>query len=418
MRKTAFHEVKHPSLVEAVKPLRNLTYLFGVLPNWLSQNEPTLLSVVASFIGIFLNLALTSLLLAYQVFQLIMEVKKSSSIENFFQQTILIFVWICIYATGLSFHLYCLKKRTSFMSYIDDWSILEQNPAIRKHLGFFQSEHTFIYRLLYGVYIATGLVSVIGTLIRVIFQPNEIFLLSHHRIITETLTSPVIWFIHVESMFIFIFVIALAEMFPTFVFYHGVLAIRSLEQHVHHYFKFQVSIRPIKSSQVGNLFADETIFEDQLKLVWTQMEKIRGFVGRANQMFGPLIFISHGCTFVFACSLTYFVLRNINTSPASELFKLILIALTNVARLIVPVLVMDRLPRSCRQFQASLSEQLGENWFLLTENERSIVSTFLNHAQNTCMSVTPSDLYGVNRSLLLSMLSLTVTYIVILLQSK
>ena len=93
MRKTAFHEVKHPSLVEAVKPLRNLTYLFGVLPNWLSENESTLLSVVASFVGIFLNFALTSLLLAYQVFQLITEVKKSSSIH----QTILIFVWICIH---------------------------------------------------------------------------------------------------------------------------------------------------------------------------------------------------------------------------------------------------------------------------------------------------------------------------------
>ena len=304
------------------------------------------------------------------------------------------------------------------MSYIDDWSVVEQHPAIRTHLGFFQSEHTFTYRLLCGVYIVTGIVTVTGTLATVIFQPDEPFLLSHHPILTEMLTSPVLCFIHVESMFIFIIATALAEMLPVFVYYHGVLAVRSLEQHVRHHFKFQVSIRPIKSSQVANLFADQTIFEDQLKLVWTQMEKIRGFVGRANQMFGPLIFISHGCTFVFACSLTYFVLRNINTSPASELFKLILIALTNVARLIVPVLVMDRLPRSCRQFQASLSEQLGENWFLLTENERSIVSTFLNRAQNSCMSVTPSDLYGVNRSLLLSMLSLTVTYIVILLQSK
>jgi 7tm Chemosensory receptor len=414
MRPTAFHKVKHPSLVEAVKPLRNLTYLFGVLPNWSSENEPNLLTVVASFIGIFLNLALTSLLLAYQVFQLIMEVKKSSSIH----QIIMILLWICIYATGLSFHLYCLKKRTSLMSYIDDWSIVEQHPAIRKHLGFFQSEHTFTYRLLYGVYIVTEIVSIAGILTSVVFQPDQIFLLSHHRIFTEMLTSPVICFIHVETFFIFVIISALAQMFPTFVYHHGVLAISSLEQHVRHYFKFEVSIRPIKSSQVGNLFADQTIFEEQLKLAWTQMEKIRGFVGRANQIFGPLILIHHGCIFILACCLTYTVLRSINTSPASELFKLILIALVNVAHLIVPVLVMDRLSRSCRQFQASLSELFSENWFLLSENERSIVSTFLNRAQSTYMSVSPSDLYGVNRSLLLSMLSLTVTYIVILFQSK
>jgi hypothetical protein len=79
---------------------------------------------------------------------------------------------------------------------------------------------------------------------------------------------------------------------------------------------------------------------------------------------------------------------------------------------------MDQLQRSAHSFKTTVAAFLTENWFLLTDRERHVVEAFLTRLQDATPTAAPLDLYSSSRCLLLQMLSLAITYIIIMLQSK
>ena len=71
----------------------------------------------------------------------------------------------------------------------------------------------------------------------------------------------------------------------------------------------------------------------------------------------------------------------------------------------------------CRnQLQTSVAALLSQKWYELSEDERHLVAAFQVRLANGDLAASPFGFYNVKPSNLLSMLSLILTYVIVLLQ--
>jgi len=128
--------------------------------------------------------------------------------------------------------------------------------------------------------------------------------------------------------------------------------------------------------------------------------------------------IGHGLKLVMICSLIHSTLYYLNSLDTLNIVMHLVNALFFTLRLGSCVLMASELHHSSRQLKARLSLLASRYWSLMTKDEKYIILAFTSRLKSTALAASPWELYTIDRGLLLRILSLTVTYIVILLQSK
>lgn len=78
--------------------------------------------------------------------------------------------------------------------------------------------------------------------------------------------------------------------------------------------------------------------------------------------------------------------------------------------------LVSHLHLSCGQLQASAAALLSQKWHSLAEEDRSLLVAFQARLSYGTLAASPFEMYAVKPSNLVSMLSLILTYIVVLLQ--
>ncbi len=139
--------------------------------------------------------------------------------------------------------------------------------------------------------------------------------------------------------------------------------------------------------------------------LWSRFEALKMMVGRADDLFGPLIILCQSYLFFNLCGYIYFLLKSMTDSvlePRSNIVKPLFLLSPLLWRLIVTI----SLHRSCSELLSVLSYFSNQRANCSGKEERRMVSSCL------------SGLNQIKPSIFPTLLSLIVTYTIILLQTS
>lgn len=93
-------------------------------------------------------------------------------------------------------------------------------------------------------------------------------------------------------------------------------------------------------------------------------------------------------------------------------------AAATILRFTTTILLCSKIHRANESLQSKISRYLAVTWFRLKPKERQFFTAFLVRVQDRGTVASPLGLYPIRPSILLALLSLLVTYLIVLLQSS
>ena len=244
--------------------------------------------------------------------------------------------------------------------------------------------------------------------------PDASFFLSHYPTLRETLTIPVVLAIHIIIHNLVWIMFSLLDLVPGIVFYCAGKHIQSIEQQLKEDFETLLlhtsEIHPI--SFISNKEAGLIIeFCNRLRQTWFKYAELVDLVGTANRTFGILMLIDHGIQFFLNCTFIFMLLLS---SKDLEFDK---VTITGTAigmrlRFTTGLLQAAHLHSSSTNLKATASSLLSQHCYKMTKEEREVHLLLINRLWDHQLSACPlGQLYCVPNSILLTILSLTVSYI-------
>jgi len=199
-----------------------------------------------------------------------------------------------------------------------------------------------------------------------------------------------------------------ADLVPAFVYYHAAKNIEAIEKEV-------------RLLLMNDRFERLT----RIKLIWFRFEEWRRLIRRADQLFGAIIILNHGTSFFLiccdVCSVLNYVKIQVGNDNGSienqEGFGQILFILANILRLAFSIFMMAKIPKECDSLSTTLIHISNFQYHSAGKEERHMMKSFINRLQFGGLVASPAGFYSITPSILLTMLSLIVTYSVIMLQT-
>jgi len=199
----------------------------------------------------------------------------------------------------------------------------------------------------------------------------------------------------------------LIDIVPTMVYYHAANVLEAMKSEVRELTKDPAS----PSSKVNTIYS-----------LWSGFETLTEMVRRADHLFGSVVVINQGILFSNICGVVYVLLRMLKMQSVDQPNQQVLISLfcflfLYPARLLFTISFMSKLKVSSCELFSALSFYSNRREYNWDKEERKIVHSFLRRLYQTELAACPSGFYVVKTSVFLSMLSLIVTYSIILLQT-
>ena len=240
--------------------------------------------------------------------------------------------------------------------------------------------------------------------------PDAPFLLSHYPTLRDALTMPVVITIHLAGIFISWVGFSLLDVVPGIVFYCAGKQIESIRQQLTDDFDSKL-LNP------RNTAITSTDFGTRLRQTWFKYEALFDLVAEANRTFGILMFLDHGIKFFLTCSLTFMALSYTEDVGIDKM------TVTGTAgafafRFVAGLLPAAHLHSSSSNLLTTASSLLSKHFYKMTQEEREVVVLFIERLRDHQLTASPLGLYCVTNSILLTVLSLTVSYVIVLVQLK
>ena len=155
--------------------------------------------------------------------------------------------------------------------------------------------------------------------------------------------------------------------------------------------------------------------EKPCRFLWKKYESIQKLVDSANQLFGLIMIVNQFC---FICSTCLSIYR-LTEEPIDSIDVSIFAA--NVISAIAKTLLLNwlysHLPLSCGELKKSVSALLSEKWHLMPQDHQNYLNCFYNRLNGGELAACPLNLFTIDRSNLLSLLTLHISYTIVLIQS-
>lgn len=223
--------------------------------------------------------------------------------------------------------------------------------------------------------------------------------------------------------------IMISDMVPSVVYKHAAIHLRALESKLGTILNERLTERSAgvwqnKVTAVG-LYGDGPVTDSNSKLTADYLnhllihyDTIRSLVIRADNIFGPHIIFNHGLHFFTICTLVYTLLHDLkgNAHSMADIYFCLPFLFVFLVRFFVCVLLMSSVHQSIVQLRSTLAYAQTQIDQWLNEHERRILDNFVNRLANDKLAASPLGLYTINHSIFLKMLSLTVSYTIVLLQ--
>ena len=325
-----------------------------------------------------------------------------------------------------------LRDRSKFLAFFDDWHRLECELVASSTDGFICRSKK-MHNVMYAAYVCLMAITFTFTGIDFIDHSGSSYLLSTYKVLVDVLTLPTLGAIQLLTLFIVWILLTMADFVPAFCFYHAALAIRQLEKDVRVVFE-KLTVK--NEERIGHLSVDviylnislhhnnlDDHFRSALHNIWKRLEHINRMTERANKLFGKLVAFGHCVAVVMISALLYSTLyyfKDVGNGLADRVACLFMNLVGFTVRLVSCSLITSTLQRAARQMRITMTFLLSEHWEEIRKKDRDLVFLFHGRLQHQCdtLSASPLGLYNVTPSILLSILSVVVSYVIVLITSK
>ncbi len=395
------------SLERSLAPLWKFTYYGGMLLDWCRpiHRGRSCTIIRCLVIALALTIALCKLL------SLTLELERAITNPGIeFQDIITLIARISFQPIILLTWLLFLIRRRKYLDFFRDWAKQESlTPA-----------WTVDYSSIRQLYLSVNAVFCIFHVCLVLFSVYLV-VVADQKISQDVLIYylPNLWnstwfsvVIRVKFVLCTLFTvtfITVADLVPSFVYYHAAKNIEAIEREIR--------------LQVMNDGSDRFT---RIKQIWYRFEEWRRLIRSADQLFGEIIISNHGTSFIIICCdvcsvLNYFKNQKFGRSSNGydyfDGYGHIMFILFNTLRLVFGIFMMAKIPKECDSLSTILIHISTFQYHSADKEERYIMKSFINRLQFGGLVARPASFYSITPSILLTMLSLIVTYSVIMLQT-
>lgn len=403
-------------LYETLGPLCKMTHYLGILPDWcyfLNKGRDPGYSIIQRVLVIMVALITSYCMTAFEFFQTMLAICSWKGIN----ELVLYFEFLLpFFQTSLILSVFLLR-RDAILDFFKRFHMLERELILPI------SKIQTISIIIYIMYALTGLLTLAGV-ISMTLQPPVPF----NGTLTYNAYYPYYYkflrdmfsvdFLKAFQIIAFIFVILyqiLSDMVPAFVYYHSGIVLQAINDEVREAMPL-LSASSSKDDQGEKQNGHAEAVGYPLQQVWLKYTKFRILVKTADRLFGPLVLVDYACKFFMICAWTYSVLGKMRNIPVLDFSIPLCIGLSFLARLVWGIMFKSYLNENYHRFMFHLGTWEHKYWYDLSQEGRKLLATFHDHVHDDPMSASPMRLFDVNPSLLLTMLSLAVSYLIILLQ--
>lgn len=379
-------EDKGFSLEGSLRPLWMISHYGCFLFDWCRpmpiKNRLTVsIAHCIGFISLFVMIAMCM----FEMVQLVLEIiKPTSNIHTVIPNLI----WFCNFPSAIATAVVFIFQNEDMLSFFAHWKQLELQLDISPKIVNFK-------RLYYFVYASYGIISIDLMIAIYLIMRNKMeasYLLSHYPIVRDHLPDHAVLFFHLTSGSILWFFVILSDLVPAWTFYHASLAIRSLS--------LAVEKRPSGSGI------------QQIRFLYDMSS---GLIERANNLFSWLMIIDHVVLFFMICAQFYTVcssFRQADWATCAYFSGAVIFSL----RLLTSISMASRLHSSYDRLKLEVSIAMTSE--KMNRDDCRRFKLFLIRMKASPLAARPLHLYKIKPSTLTTIISLTLTYTIVLLQSK
>ena len=392
---------------------------FGLLLDWCHpyRNQHRILNTL-KIAGVVFNFLFLFAMAAFQLYQLIVGITTTRSVHAI----VPFLVWFASVPIAISIQIYFILHRHQFLSFFNDWTLYERQFSSRCSRASLISELKKTRSHVKWLKISLIFSIPIAMTVIVFKEPEAPYLLSHYQLFRDYLTLPGVAIIHFMNIIVILVLFVLSDAVPGMVFYHIGIETRIILKEFEHLFaqvNYSTLPAPIKFCNDRTSRINERKFSNEIRQLIDCFETLRKLCNQSNRLFGVPIAQNHGIKFFIILDMLYSVFYEFKKgSPVLTAGLYFLVFLSNINDLARCILLKTYTYCSSEHLRVTLNSLLHQHWDLISKEDRELIQSFLCQLHTDPLAATPLSLYTITPSILLTLTSLTVTYLVILLQTN
>ena len=400
----------HPllfNLEKSLSPLWKWTYYIGFTFDWCRRiPNQSRLSIIIRCLVIFFSFVFQVYAISFSIYDLCRVVINP---EKKFRDVVLKTIVLGDRPLVLYVWFYFLRYRADIQTFFSDWGRMEEKFT----KGFDSATIKRTVIIIYSVYYTYGFLFLfvfvgIFTTSTSPISASDDWIINYYPDLV--LNTPYTIFVRlippVSITFVTVF-FPLIDILPAIVYCHAAKLVEAMRW----------DVRDLITNVSGNKVSKS----DHVYNLWSRFETLTFLVDRADRLFGGIIIICHGILFFCTCTIVYSLLNTIK-NPSDDGLNTLPLYLTCLfqypSRLLFSVCFLSKLNDSSAKLRSAvayLSHRLERS---SDKEERRIMRSFYNRLKETKLAACPSGFYKVKSSVLLTLLSLIVSYTIILLQTN
>ena len=394
------------SLIKSLEPVRKATYLLGILPEWCRYTSCRTTAKIANVLGTVFNLLVVGSLVSYKLYQLVISILESPSIHHSTPPI----VWLLCFSSIFVIQIYFIYQRREMIVFFSAWHVTYQKLAPEENL--IELGKVVRSRMLCLVTF-TGVVLVLVAVLPFVSPQTSMIndkraLLISYPESEDIFTTAVLIILHAIGALVLNVMLSVSDMVPALTYHHAAVAIQALDD----------SLQTIVSIPSKITVPDYHVIEERLLRLWTYHKEVNKLIARTNELFGLPLITTHTMILLWLIIQSHIVLFNLNNLDWILVFIYSANNVLAAVRIIVCVFVINSLQKSAAKFKATLNEFLTQNWDVLTKREYQLTNIWMYGFEVADSLASPCNLYNINRSLLLNILEILITFIFILSSMK
>lgn len=412
-------------LLDSLRPLWRMTQFLGILFDWCQPTiDAVCLATAYRFVVIWLTISTVAFMTVFELYQTVIFLTRQGPKKEMKFSTVhslvAIYYWLVPLVQTCWILLYFLFLSKSLLSFFKLFRYLEDQHS--PYLARIKKNNLIIIYLTFGF---ASLLTLFGACYMVINDDHQIYLLTYRELFIKTFTERFLDFFQMSVFFLVVIFQLLSDLVPAFVYCHSGYVVRAIQEALQDVFiqtNNQLKPHPSSPDEKGTAGPSARTHLDPegrtLHTIWSKYDSLRLLVQQADFLFGKLIVFDCGVKFFMISVSSYSVLRSIRESTTIDRAIIVSVGIFTayLVKLIFCTLLQSNLYYSSKKLVLRLAAWQHAHWYNLNLNQRKVMAAFYGQVRKDQLSASPLKLYTITPNLLLTMLSLTVTYMIIFLQ--
>ena len=386
-----------------------------LLPDFSDQEKENCVFYIARLVFTMLVVLLIMSNTAFELYQMMFVLPQSNETLNI---GLILIVGLCgVFSTTFQYQFFIYRKEIK--QFLKDWKTFE----IQSLENFFETEKKNEATYLIVLYAFLTFMITFGLFFYNWLDPEKPCFLSYYPIFRNKISVITLSLITAVCEYFTHIYLFLGEIVPPLFYYRTGCVIEDLVREFKKVSELTYS-KSLNMKQCSTLTDDEIVISNlniqfrkgrPFGRIWKKYETVFNWVNRANDLLGTLILLGYSGVFIFSSISMYIGLFFISKDPKVAVI-FVSIFLCSALRTVLMNRLMSHLPLSCGKLKSTLALVLSRKWHVLPEDDRLLLLSFQTRLDRDELTASPFRLYFVNPNNVLSMLSVIVTYTIVLLQ--